>query len=436
MLQNKLINYILFSGKLCCAKACFVCFMIFHTTLFSQNIDYARDVIDTLTSSYFSGRGAVNDGEKRAADYIAKQFKYKGLKFFGDSFLQEFTYPINTFPGKMEVSLDNTQLIAGEDYLVDASSGKVNGTYNLVWYNKDNVPSKKQLKKLASRNFYDNKFIVIDSKGVEKEDEVFKLLKLNIFSAAGIILIENGKLTKHLSSTFNDFGILRVKNESINRDYRSITLAIDQKFIRNYQSQNVIGYVEGTEYPDSFIVLSAHYDHLGAMGNQVYFPGANDNASGVAMLLNLAAYYTRKEPPTKTLVFIAFGAEEAGILGSKYFVENPTVNLEKVKFEINLDVIGTGEDGIMVVNGAVHSKEFAMLQTINEKYDYMPVVKKRGKAANSDHYWFTEKGIPAFFIYALGGIQAYHDIYDIFKTLPLTKFEDCFRLIRDFIDEL
>lgn len=436
MLQNKRIKNIFFSRNLWYAKASALCIVIFHSTLFSQDIDYARDVIDTLTSSYFSGRGAVNGGEKKAADYIAKQFKYKGLKLFKNSFFQEFTYPINTFPGKMDVSFDNTRLIPGKDYLVDASSGKVSGTYNLVWYNKGNIPSKKQLKKLASRNFYDNKFIVIDSEGVEKENEVFKLLKLNIFSAAGIILIENGKLTKHLSSTFNDFGILRVKRESISRDFRTITLSIDQKFIRNYQSQNVIGYLEGTEYPDSLIVLSAHYDHLGAMGNEVYFPGANDNASGVAMLLNLAEYYTRKEPPTKTLVFIVFGAEEAGILGSKYFVENPTFSLEKIKFEINLDVIGTGEDGIMVVNGAVHSKEFNMLQAINGKYNYMPAVKKRGKAANSDHYWFSEKGIPAFFIYALGGIQVYHDVYDISKTLPLTKFEDCFRLIRDFIDEL
>ena len=63
-------------------------------------------------------------------------------------------------------------------------------------------------------------------------------------------------------------------------------------------------------------------------------------------------------------------------------------------------------------------------------------MKARGKAANSDHYWFSEKGIPSFFVYTMGGIKAYHDIYDVSETLPLTEFEDCFRLFRDFIDEL
>lgn len=103
---------------------------------------------------------------------------------------------------------------------------------------------------------------------------------------------------------------------------------------------------------------------------------------------------------------------------------------------MNLDLLGTGDDGAMVVNATVFPEHFKRLDSINTLYNYMPNLKKRGKAANSDHYWFTEKGIPSFFMYTLGGISAYHDIDDVYKTLPLTKFEDCFRLIRDFIDEL
>ena len=252
----------------------------------------------------------------------------------------------------------------------------------------------------------------------------------------GIILIEDVKLTQHLSTTYNDFGILTIKRESINRDFKTITLEINQSFIRDYESQNVIGYVEGTEYPDSFIVLSAHYDHLGKMGSEVYFPGANDNASGVAMLLNLADHYTHKEPPTKTIIFIAFGAEEAGLIGSKYFVEKPIVSLDKINFVFNMDLMGTGSEGAMIVNGAIFPYQFKNLLRINTENDYLPVIKKRGKAANSDHYWFTENGVPAFFIYLMGGIKAYHDVDDVSKTLPLTKFEASFRLIRDFVDEL
>jgi len=358
------------------------------------------------------------------------------LKQFDATYFQTFTYPINTFLGELSVSFEETKLIAGKDYLVDAKSGSLAGTFKLVWYNKDNVPSKKELKKLAHINFFSNKFIVIDDEGVEKGNELFELLKINVFGAAGIIKLENKKLTQGLSSTYHDFAILRIKRESIHRDYLSITVEINQKLESKYQSQNVIGYVEGTEFSDSFIVVSAHYDHLGAMGNDVFFPGANDNASGVAMLLNLAYHYTHKDPPKKTVVFIAFGAEEAGILGSKFFVEHPTFSLTKINFVMNLDLLGTGDDGVMIVNGAILPQQFEMLEKINAENNYVTAIKKRGKAANSDHYWFTEKGVPAFFMYTMGGITAYHDVDDVAKTLPLTKFEDCFRLIRDFLDEL
>ncbi len=417
-------------------KIALLFFLINYSSFYAQNIDYARKIVDTLTTSYFSGRGTVNDGEKKAANFIQEEYTRLGLKGYSENYLQTFNFPINTFPNEVSVSLDKTKLITGVDFLVDAKSGGTNGKFEIVWYNKDNVPTKKQLKKLVAINFFANKFIVIDDAGVDNEDEVFSLLKINVFSAAGIILLEDKKLTHYLSDSYNDFVILKILRHKINRDYKSISVNIDQKRISNYQSQNVIGYIEGTAFPDSIIVVSAHYDHLGNMGQKVFFPGANDNASGVAMLLNLAAYYTNKNPPTKTIVFMAFGAEEAGILGSKYFVEHPLCELNKINFVINLDLLGTGDDGAMIVNGSILPEHFNKLETINTNNNYLKQIKKRGKAANSDHYWFTEKGIPAFFLYTMGGITAYHDVEDISETLPLTKFEDCFRLIRDFINEL
>jgi len=405
-------------------------------TLFTQNNEYAREIVDTLTSEYFRGRGVVNGGERKAADFIKKEYKKHGLKAFNDKYFQFFSYSINSFPGTVEVSFGNTKLVAGKDFLVGAKSGKMYGSFEIVWYNKDNVPSKKQLNKLVKINFFINKFIIVDDKDAVEGKEVLEQLKQNLFGASGIILLEDDKLTKDLATTFNDFAILTIKRESISRDYKTITVSIDQKFVRDYESQNVIGYVKGEEFSDSIIILSAHYDHLGMMGNQVYFPGANDNASGIAMLLNLAYHYTHKDPPKKTIVFIAFGAEEAGLIGSNYFVRNPTISLNKVNFVMNMDIMGTGDEGAMIVNGTILPQHFEMLQKINTERDYLTQIKARGKAANSDHYWFTEKGIPAFFIYLMGGIKAYHDVYDISTTLPLTEFEDTFRLIRDFIDEL
>ncbi len=171
------------------------------------------------------------------------------------------------------------------------------------------------------------------------------------------------------------------------------------------------------------------------MGKNTYFPGANDNASGTAMLLYLAKYYTTHKPKYN-IVFMSFGAEEAGILGSKYYTEHPLFPLEKIKFLTNLDLAGTGDEGITVVNATLHKKEFKKLGKINLKKDYLEKVKLRGPAANSDHYWFTQKGVPAFFIYTLGGIKAYHDVFDKAETLPLTEFTDYSKLLIEFFGKL
>ena len=171
------------------------------------------------------------------------------------------------------------------------------------------------------------------------------------------------------------------------------------------------------------------------MGSKTYFPGANDNASGVAQVLSLAKYYAA-HPQPYSMAFIFFSGEEAGLLGSKYFTENPLVPLKNIRFLVNLDLEGTGVDGITVVNATIFPKEFAMLKQINEKGKYMIKINSRGKAPNSDHYLFTENDVPAFFWYTQGGIAAYHDIYDISATLPMNKYEDMFKMILKFNDRL
>jgi Zn-dependent M28 family amino/carboxypeptidase len=170
------------------------------------------------------------------------------------------------------------------------------------------------------------------------------------------------------------------------------------------------------------------------MGNKTMFPGGNDNASGTSMLLNLMQYFSNPaNKPPFTLVFISFAAEEAGLLGSEYYTEHPTKDLSKIKFLLNLDLMGTGDDGIMVVNGSVYEKEFTVLEKINAEQKLLKTIGKRGKAQNSDHYYFTEKGVPSFFLYTTGGRTAYHDIYDDGPGLPLTKFKEVFTLISTFI---
>jgi Zn-dependent M28 family amino/carboxypeptidase len=212
-------------------------------------------------------------------------------------------------------------------------------------------------------------------------------------------------------------------------------IRIKNRYLHGYKTQNIIGYVPGTACPDSFMVFTAHYDHLGLMGRHTYFPGANDNASGVAMVLSLARYFNA-HPQRFSVVFIFFSGEELGLLGSGYFTENSPIRLSMVKFLVNLDLVGTGSDGITVVNATAFPDQFEMLSLINNRGAYVNGIKQRGSACNSDHCPFFRRGVPCFYIYTMGGIAAYHDPDDRPETLPLTAFEGLTRLLVEFCGSL
>jgi Zn-dependent M28 family amino/carboxypeptidase len=136
------------------------------------------------------------------------------------------------------------------------------------------------------------------------------------------------------------------------------------------------------------------------------------------MLLDLAKKYAAA-PPAYSVAFIAFAGEEAGLIGSKYFTGQPLVPLQQIRFLLNLDLVGNGDEGITVVNATEYPDAFSLLQDISHSKNLIKNVEPRGKAANSDHHWFTEKGVPSFFIYTLGQRKDYHDVNDIASTLKL-----------------
>jgi Zn-dependent M28 family amino/carboxypeptidase len=168
------------------------------------------------------------------------------------------------------------------------------------------------------------------------------------------------------------------------------------------------------------------------MMGDAMFPGASDNASGTAMVLNLAKYYSKRNNEY-SIVFILFAGEEAGLIGSDYFTSFPTFNIQKIKMLINLDIMGSAEGGVVTVNATEFPRQFATLQKINRKKGYLPEVRKRGPTKNSDHYHFYKKGIPSFFIYSIGGPGFYHDVYDKAESIPMTNYENVFKLLVDFV---
>ncbi|HIA36552.1 MAG TPA: M28 family peptidase [Flavobacteriales bacterium] len=404
--------------------------LLSSSQLFGQDISYAKETTNILASEPFQGRGYINKGDSIAASWIKDEFERIRLSPFEKSFFQHFQFSVNTFPGAMEVRIDKTPLSPGKDYIVSPSSKGISGSFNLFWLQDLLKMEKNTLEKHIEKS-NDSTFIVIDENDLKKGDpNAFFNVCLKSFKAKGIILIKD-KLTWGVSQTSEAFLVLEVMKSSIPKKPKTIHLNIENVWVDNYRSQNIIAH---TQDADSFIVFTAHYDHLGKMGHETMFPGANDNASGVSVLLDLANHYNNKTDSSNyCFVFIAFAGEEAGLIGSEYFTEHPLFSLNKIKFLINLDLMGNGEEGITVVNGTLHKKEFETLVEINNKKGYLTKVNIRGKAKNSDHYYFTEKKVPAFFIYTLGENKAYHDIYDIPETLLFPEYNDLFHLLTDFI---
>jgi hypothetical protein len=433
-------------------EICFLFSLVIFSSLSSQEINkgevyqYARIIIDTMTSESMHGRGYVNDGDKIAANYISNEYKKFELKSFANNYYQDFSFPINTFPENIFFNIfnftndniskkDEFKELPAQNFLIDADAPSIDKKFKAIVFDST-FATKNKLKKFQRKIKKDISFIMIDDRGVSDKSKIenFNTVKQNYFETEGIIELVK-KLTWEQSQKVSSYVKVQILADSFNLSKKIVEgkITIQNKFISNYHSQNIVGYIKGTVYPDSFIVFSAHYDHLGQLGKDVYFPGANDNASGCAMLLNLARYYSMPEnKPKCSIAFIAFGAEEVGLLGSKYFTEHPLFPLKKIKFLFNMDIMGTGEEGITVVNGSVFKKEFNNLVKINLENHYLKDVKMRGKAANSDHYFFSENSVKSFFIYTMGGIKAYHDIYDKAETLPLNEFEDLFKLITKF----
>lgn len=362
----------------------------------AQDSLYTRKIINTLCSKQFAGRGYVKNGLEIAAKYICGELKKtKAKPLFNTGYYQWFDFNVNTFPGKMSLKINGKDLKPGIDFIVAPESAGL----------QDN-------------------FIV------EKKDSVTYLAKREI----PFILSLKRKLTFSVSTEKASYCAVDLLTNLADKDINTVQVNIENKLLTKYVCKNICAYINGKdEKNDTVIMLTAHYDHLGMMGSKTYFPGANDNASGVSMLLNLVKYYSKNQPKYKT-VFVFFAGEEAGLLGSKYFVENSPIELRKIKFLINLDLLGTGDEGITVVNATEFKTQFDLLTKINKEKNYLPLIKPRGKAHNSDHYWFTEKGVPSFFIYTMGGVKAYHDVYDVSKTLPLTKYNAVFHLLTDFIN--
>ncbi|WBA40725.1 M28 family metallopeptidase [Hymenobacter canadensis] len=425
----------------------------------AQDMPRVRRTIETLTAPVMHGRGYVSQGEQKAAAYLRQRFRELGLHPLAPNYTQPFTLGINTFPGalKLELSLGmlrfpvfghSRPLHVGTEFIAapNSGSGHVGGSFSTVPILRldtlvfTDAAAQQQL--LHHRWYFGG--YVLRAADERRLAQLPLPLRQHLDSAA-LRITQVSKLTASLASEqasqmrleVLDSVWRKVAYQGPGNLAATVEARVDARLQPQYPTQNIVGFIPGRLQPDSFLVVTAHYDHLGRMGARTYFPGANDNASGTAMLLELAAHYSRPENrPAYSVAFLAFGAEEAGLLGSLFFVEHPLVPLARIRFLLNLDLVGTGSEGATVVNGRTLPAQFARLQALNTRRQALPSLAARGPAANSDHFPFSERGVPAFFLYTRGGPTAYHDVQDQATTLPLTAFANVFGLLWEFLDGL
>ena len=135
--------------------------VLFTVLLSAQDKDFARDIIDTLTSPSMHGRGYVNNGDRIAANFIGSQFEKLNLKTFGDSYFQAFNISINTFPDTIGVFIDEEKLVPGKDYVLFSSSPAISGVFDLIWVPADSSGNL-QITSRNANNDFSNKVIITD----------------------------------------------------------------------------------------------------------------------------------------------------------------------------------------------------------------------------------------------------------------------------------
>lgn len=410
----------------------FALLLIISTLVSAQSYKYAIYCKDTLASEYMAGRAYVDEGDKKAATFIRNELKESGVKLLGENGFQKLNFPINNIMDlKVSMRYLKKPLKLGEDYLVFGSSPSA----NMVLENVKPLifNTKKQIEEIKPKKLQD-KVLLFNTKTLSYSDIILFLRGLKKENVTPQLAIIQGydKIPYYTGRALMDFPILQLKGNIIDKKIKHLALEIKSEFISSYQSQNVWGIVEGTKYKDSCFVFIAHYDHLGKVGD-VHFPGANDNASGVAVLLDLAKYYA-KNPAEHSVVFIFATGEEVGLLGSKFAAENPYIDLEKVKFLFNLDMCGTGATGVAVINGLKEPEAGKLLQEINNENQWFIKVFLGEESCNSDHCHFVQKGVPAHFLFTYGcEYNEYHTIYDNGKDLPFTKHIDFCNLLKEFV---
>jgi len=246
----------------------------------------------------------------------------------------------------------------------------------------------------------------------------------------------NRKAAEYILKRFEAIGLKTFEDSYVH------SFPFYNRFTRKaYQGRNLIGYLPGTKYAKQYIVLSAHYDHVGIKKGEIY-NGADDNASGVGALIEIARYI-QANPLEFSLIIVAFDAEEVGLRGADAFTEEPPVPLDSILININLDMISRNTNEEIYICGTSYTP--ALRPPLERLAEAAPIKVSFGheapeaKGANdwtnaSDHGKFHQKGIP-FLYFGVEDHADYHQPTDDFNRIMPDFYHQVAELVLRAVQE-
>ncbi len=419
-----------------------------------------------LASDEMKGRGTGTLEGKKSASYIRDKFKSLNLKLLYENGFQHFdvTNSLKLISGKNSLNFEKNNGILEKDFYPISFSK--NGTLksevvfcgygldvnedSVVWNDYENIDVKGKIamilrgepevkeysdilfnfssersKALTAKDKGAKGVIFVSGEKFEKKDKLKEFYFDKSSSDADILVVQitrnlaNKILKKKSVGDLEKFCSENKKSKNFATSSNvDISVGMEQNIVK---TQNVVALLEGADenLKNEFIVIGGHYDHLGMGGEGsgsrkpdtiAVHNGADDNASGIASILEIAEKFAnQKDKPKRSIIFIAFGAEEIGLIGSKFFVKNPPVDLKKINAMINLDMIGCLDTMTkdLTVGGIGTAKEWDILLKKYSKDNYFNLQKMESGYGPSDHASFFLEDISVLYFFT-GVHDKYH----------------------------
>ncbi len=433
--------------------------------------DDLKYYVEVLASDSLEGRFTGSTGQKKAADFIASTFAKKGIEPLFDTYLDTFSLHEYAW-GEIYIRTEDKTFINQKDIsYLGFYNQKTEKEVELVFggYGTDEDLDQINIKDKMVLLFAENMRTLLMKKIEEKgaygvimanpdNDKQFNSIKnsLGYYLLSKRLSDEEKNINK---KSFQDFVIKNDQIKSLTgKSIADLQGLVDNKDLQNgpvktiyvkseriYQltgTENVLGIIKGKT--EKNIILSAHYDHLGIKGGFVY-PGADDNASGVAALFEIAE--TFKDMDLKyNLIFLATTGEEIGLWGSKYFVNHHSYDSNNVILNINMDMIARSDQDdpnyLYVVGTGLYPKFRPMIDHADSIYSKCKFDFSLEKVSNipcayrsSDQYVFHQHGIPALMFHT-GLHDDYHRPADKASKINFNVYKKRVVLIAHFLDDI